>query len=233
MSFRDAFFDGVKKSLEKYGKNELQKKLKERGVKQSRYSNIINGKSENPQLDAVIAFIENFDHDTYLEFVKSIRSDFPLDVIDLEGMHEVPTYNIDNINVVLAAMPEHKNREGLRLVLRDIEPVFKLQIPERYFPSDFAVRILGHSMEPDIPDRAAVGLTILKSDRDFTAGEMYLCRLPYEGLVLRRVTVVPGRDALEFQALHNDRNAYRSQIMHPDEALPLIYARVRWVAFRK
>lgn len=230
MGFKEALFGALKKAVDPDNQAAFQKKT---GIHQPTFHSIYSGKNTNPQLKAVEAIIDNLDKETFLEFVKKIRPDLHIGVINLEGKHEVSTFNIADINVVLAAMPEIKTRDNLRDVLRDIEPIFRLQIPEKYFPSDFAVRVLGHSMEPDIPDRSAVGLTILKSDRDFVAGETYLCHLPYEGLVLRRVVVSSTQDALEFQALHRDRDAYRSQIMHPDEAIKLIFARLTWVAYRK
>lgn len=231
MGFKTAFYASLEKvTLERGQEIRLAEKS---GVRPGTLNKIINKASKDPQLSAIAKIIDSFDDATFFNFVKELRPELHIDIINLDGKHEVPTYNIDDINVVLAAMPEHKTRESLRHVLRDLPTVFNLQIPEKYFPSDFAVRVVGHSMEPDIPANAAVGLTMLKADIDFVAGEIYLCRLPYEGLVLRRVVVAPGQDALEFQALHNDREAYRSQIMHPDKALPLIYARVRWVAFRK
>lgn len=232
MGLREAFYYSLESIMQRVGGKKAEC-VEITGIKWTTFSQICDGTTQNPGLDRISKLIDKLTDSEFIEFIKKIRPELNIDVVNLEGKHEVLTYNIDDINVGLAGMPEHKTRDDLRHVLRNIPHVFKLQIPERFFPSEFSVRVMGHSMEPDIPHQAAVGLTMLKADRDFVAGEVYLCRLPYEGLVLRRVVVVPGQDALEFQALHSDRNAYRSQIMHPDEALPLIYARVRWVAFRK
>lgn len=230
MAFRDALFAALDKAVDQNNQAAFQKKT---GIHQPTFHGIYSRKNTNPQLKAIEAIIDNLDADTFLNFVKNIRPDLSVDVVNLEGKHEVSTYNINDINVVLSTQPESRRREDIQGIIKKITPIFKLQIPEKYFPSDFAVRQVGHSMEPDIPHLAAVGLTMLKDDREFVAGEIYLCHLPYEGLVLRRVVVAHGQDALEFKALHTDRDAYRSQIMHPEDAIKLIYARITWVACRK
>lgn len=229
MGFEQSF----RSALGKIGEKKQQDIAKQAKMAQSTLSLLINDPKRDPRLSSVAKIIDSFDKDTFLAFIRELRPDLPVGVINMEGKHIVHVYDMSDLNTVFHCVSEEKTRETLPRVLENMEPLFNVRVPEEFFPSDFGVRQSGHSMEPDLPHLAAIGVQLLKSDKDFFAGEIYLCNLPYEGLVLRRVVVAPGQDALEFMTINKDRDAYRSQIMHPEEAIKLIYARITWVASRK
>ena len=68
------------------------------------------------------------------------------------------------------------------------------------------------------------------AEKEFRAGETYLCKLPYHNLVLRQIVVSQPKNALEF--IQNNPENGGTQIYSPVEAWPMILGRVTWVAKR-
>lgn len=104
------------------------------------------------------------------------------------------------------------------------EPIDTIVLPEVYVrPGVVPVKVLGDSMEPFIYDGAVVGVD--KNDLRIVSGKVYALWIDYEGAVIKRVFVEPGRIILrsdnplcpDFSILKND--------VHEG----LIQGRVRWV----
>lgn len=231
MSLKDSFWQGFHRTVEKVGASSLRNAS---GIKSGRFHKLIHGQTDNPQLDAVSAIVEQFDTKTFLDFARSIRPDMPLGIINLDGKHEVHVYDIRELNKAFnhEGFDKLSDPKSFNHSMLEVEPVFSVQVPTDLFPSDFGVRLYGHGMEPTMPEGCAVGLKYIKSFADLVAGEVYLCNLPYEGLVLRQVVVAQGHNGIEFQQLHPDKTGYRSQIYKPDQAREMIIARKTWVSIR-
>lgn len=107
----------------------------------------------------------------------------------------------------------------------EMSPVGRLTIPQSFSVSGLRViRVSGAGMEPYIHKGAYVGLDT--TQRHVTSGELYGVRLPYEGLILKRVFI----DTQEAKLVLRSENA-----AHPGVFLPLegheshIVGRVCWV----
>lgn len=104
----------------------------------------------------------------------------------------------------------------------------RLNIPQSFAtPGIYVVRVDSAGMEPYIRKSAYVGIDT--NNRHVSAGELYGVRLPYEGVVLKRIYV----DA------QNNRLVLRSENpAHPEVTLPIegnedhIVGRVAWVLQR-
>lgn len=108
------------------------------------------------------------------------------------------------------------------------ETIGRLSIPQSFAsPGTYVVRTDSAGMEPVILKGAYVGLDTTK--KHVASGEMYGVRLPYEGIVFKRV----------FMDMQNKRLILRSDnAMHPEVTLPVqgyedfIVGRVAWVLQR-
>lgn len=249
MSLDKAFYEALRESVELAGSQ--MKYSKKCGVAQGQISKVLVGEkvkngeiskeglkltkyTKDPGMSVMGGIINGFEITTFIEFLKKIRPDLPLGIINMDGKREVKVYDISKLNKAF-------NKDGLdnlnhisnfKQSTISIEPIFSVRVPVEFFPSDFGVRVIGHGLEPTMPEGCAVGLSYLNSWADFIAGEVYLCNLPYEGLVLRQVVVAQDHAGLEFQQLHPDKMGYRSQIHHPEKARDMIIARKSWVATR-
>lgn len=109
----------------------------------------------------------------------------------------------------------------------DLEPLFNITAPPEYFrQSNFAVKVIGHSMEPLIPHGAVVG--ILKN-APFQANELFLANIPYEGLVIKRVGVDLKNNEFIFKSENPDKNAYPDFRISINDSESIVIGRVMWV----
>lgn len=234
MNFENAFYSALKKSIELAGgqagyqektgvpQGQISKVLAGEKVKKGEASeDILKNKkyTANPGLEIINSLIRGFDDKVFIDFVKEIRPELPIDVINLEGLHEVKAYNISGYSTLE------------EMFASDVK--FTLKIPSNFFPSDFCVIQDGHSMEPEIPDGAAVGVKLLKNpEKEMRSGELYLCSLPRHNLVFRRVSVTENVQQFEFTP-DNPIPKYKQLSFWAEEATKMILGSVTWVAVRK
>ena len=109
------------------------------------------------------------------------------------------------------------------------EPMFSIAVPARYIrPQISAIFVSGSSMEPTILNNAVVGVN--KEQREIVQGEIYAVRLPYEGIVVKRVYLDHER---KYFVLRSDNRRVENEF--PDIRIPFdddtlfIYGKVAWV----
>lgn len=218
MSLADAFTKVLKKIVAANDKTQTEL-AKDSGVSQTTISLLNKGKTINPSLQSVSKIVGSLDKADFIDFMKGIRSDIEIDVVDLAGLHEVKAYNISGYSTLE------------EMFASDVK--FTLKIPSNFFPSDFCVIQDGHSMEPEIPDGAAVGVKLLKNpEKEMRSGELYLCSLPRHNLVFRRVSVTENVQQFEFTP-DNPQPKYKQLTFWAEEATKMILGSVTWVAVRK
>lgn len=213
MSFLHAFRTVLAEILENKKKKALSIEAHVPGATISEMSN-----GGNPTLENVAKVIDTFNHLELARMIKLTAPKAPIEVVNIEGMHTVHVYDMDGIDSL----------DGLK----SQSPVFTLRIPETFFPSDYGVLMSGHSMEPLYSDKCAVGIREVKPNTKIVIGEDYLCILPYEGMVIRRVLVAPEKGGLEFCPLNEDKYHFRPQTFAAEEAAKKIIGRVKWISRR-
>lgn len=187
------------------------------GVPQPTISTLLNDKSSINFKNAG-RIIDSLSHEDFVKLIKIVRPDAPIEIVDVHNLKTIDVYKIAGVRT----LEDMKRRD----------PVFTLRIPLEFFPSDFGIIMPGHSMENEYPEGCAVGIRKIESD-EFFAGEDYLCCLPFEGLVIRRVMVAQSHGSLEFKPTNPNKENYSSQTFVFEEAMPKIKGRVTWVAKRK
>jgi phage repressor protein C with HTH and peptisase S24 domain len=114
--------------------------------------------------------------------------------------------------------------------LSKVKPLFSIAIPPTYFRrSDFAVLVDGHSMEPTIIHRSVVGA---QQGFEFKANELYVARIPYEGLVVKRIAVSQDKERFIFKSDNKDKDNYPDYELIIAEAEKIIMGRIVWVMYR-
>lgn len=235
MGFKEAFYSSIEQLTSERGAE--TKFAGQSKLLFGTLNKIKNRVTKDPGLSSISKIIDSLDNEQLLSFVKQLRPEVPIEVINLEGKRDIAVFDIAEINTLLNFDDHHKSQADLHRVFADNHDkiLFKVQVPSEFFPSDFGLRIDGRSMEPIVPHKAAAGFTWLHSWAEFTAGEMYLCNLPFEeGLVVRQVVVAQRENGLRFQPVNPDRNRYSEQV-HPPELVKsedMVLARMTWVAAR-
>lgn len=116
---------------------------------------------------------------------------------------------------------------GPGVALSEVEPLFSVTAPPSYFRmSDYALKVSGHSMEPLIPHGAVVGVRL---GAEFMANELFAARIPYEGLVIKRVGVDFARKEFVFKSQNPDKESYPDFRVGINEGEDIIVGRVVWV----
>lgn len=116
---------------------------------------------------------------------------------------------------------------GPGVALSEVEPLFSVTAPPSYFRmSDYALKVSGHSMEPLIPHGAVVGVRL---GAEFMANELFAARIPYEGLVIKRVGVDFARKEFVFKSQNPDKESYPDFRVGINEGEEIIVGRVVWV----
>lgn len=116
---------------------------------------------------------------------------------------------------------------GPAVAVNDLEPLFQVTAPPDYFRrSDYAIVVDGHSMEPLIAHGSIVGVKLHAS---FVANELYVARIPYEGLVIKRVGVDRTANEFVFKSENPNKENYPDFRLNIDEAEGIIVGRVVWV----
>lgn len=211
MGFLNAFRSVLLEALKNRTQQDLAKKA---GVSQSTIADIAGGKDS--RISTISKIVDQFTYKELSDLTRLTAPKAPIEIVDLEGLHTVHIYNIEKMGSVEE--------------LKSQDPVFTLRIPETFFPSDYGILMSGHAMEPLYIDKCAVGIREWLPGSKIASGEDYLCVLPFEGLVIRRVLVAQNQGSLEFSPLHPDKNNFRSQIFVSEEAEKKIFGRVTWVS---
>ncbi len=111
--------------------------------------------------------------------------------------------------------------------LTESNPILNIDIPIVYLnKSDFAVVVSGESMYPTIKNNAVVGI---KEKVDFTNNEIYLIRIQYEGLVVKRLLIDYDKKKYIIKSDNLDKNQYPNIEINMEEAENIIIGRVMWV----
>lgn len=163
----------------------------------------INGKRK-PQLEAIAPVLER------------LNVDFTITKTDDSQTDEIKIFDAAGA--------------GPAIEVHETEPLTTVRVPKNFFPAcDFGIQIQGHSMEPTIPNNAIVGIKI---DLPFTANELYLANIPYEGRVVKRIAVDLNTKEFIFKSDNNDKEKYPEFRMNIDDANRMLIGRVVWILKR-
>jgi len=116
---------------------------------------------------------------------------------------------------------------GDSMDLYELEPIKKILIPREFHNQGiFAIMVRGDSMVPTIVDHAIVGIDT--EDRNIRSGQIYAIRIPYEGVVIKRVFVELNRITLSSD--NRNHRPFTIDMIDLDEGA--IIGRVAWVVQR-
>ena len=109
----------------------------------------------------------------------------------------------------------------------EAEPIFSIAVPQHYLrPNITPLFIRGTSMEPAILDCAVVGVN--RGGGDIIQGKIYAVRLPYEGIVVKRLYL--DHDKREFVLCSDNKSGDHQDIrMQFNAGDSFIYGQVVWV----
>ena len=111
------------------------------------------------------------------------------------------------------------------------EPIFNIAVPAQFVRSAISVIfVAGSSMEPTILNNAVIGIN--REQTQIVQGDIYAVRLPYEGIVVKRIYLDHARKCF---VLRSDNKKDENEF--PDILIPFeegegdafIYGKVSWV----
>ena len=200
----DTALDFIKTYVNEECAGNVSKASRELGVSNTALWQWINGKRK-PKLEAISPVLEHLNVDFFI------------------AKNEVDS-QVEEIKIFDAA------GAGPAVNIHESEPLTTVRVPKNFFPScDFGVQIQGHSMEPTIPNNSIVGI---KTDLPFTANELYLADIPYEGRVVKRISVDLSANEFVFKSDNIDKEKYPEFRMNIDEASRILIGKVVWVLKR-
>lgn len=196
---------------------EIARRLGHKG--RSAVTNWLTGQStaRNTSFAEMLRYLEVLDLDIR-DFLPSpairrLAPNAPPELVEGEGLQELAVYDVAGA--------------GPAVEVSEITPLFTVFAPPDYLRrADFAILVDGHSMEPLIPHRSVVGI---KPDAPFIANELYAARIPYEGLVIKRVGVDRTAGEFIFKSENPNKEAYPDFRLKIAEAEEIIAGRVVWV----
>ena len=181
----------------------------------------INGNREavNASFSNLMNYLERLGYN-YLDFfpsqlpsIRRIATNAPVEKVTGSGLKTINVYSLAGA--------------GPAVSVGELEPLFQVTAPPDYFRrSDYAIVVDGHSMEPLIAHGSVVGV---KLHTPFVANELYVARIPYEGLVIKRVAVDRVANEFVFKSQNPDKEAYPDFRLNIEEAEGIIVGRVVWV----
>lgn len=181
----------------------------------------INGNREavNASFSNLMNYLERLGYN-YLDFfpseppsIRRIAPNAPTEKVAGTGLKTINVYSVAGA--------------GPGVEVGEIEPLFQVTAPPDYFRrSDYAIVVDGHSMEPLIAHGSIVGI---KLHAPFVANELYVARIPYEGLVIKRVGVDRATNEFIFKSENPNKENYPDFRLNIDEAEAIIVGRVVWV----
>ncbi len=105
----------------------------------------------------------------------------------------------------------------------DSDPIRWIEVLPRYYSDKVrAIEVVGDSMEPTIRKGAIVGVKPFEGD--LQEGGVYLCRIPYFGLLVKRVKA----DGIKGMRLISDNQAYDPISVPFEECEGLIVGQIVW-----
>jgi len=145
--------------------------------------------------------------------IRRIGPNAPLEAVVGEGLQELSVYDVAGA--------------GPAVEVSELTPLFSVFAPPDYLRrADYAILVDGHSMEPLIPNRSVVGI---KTGVPFVANELYAARIPYEGMVIKRIGVDRAANEFIFKSQNPDKESYPDFRLNINEAESIIVGRVVWV----
>jgi len=213
MSFSNHFYEILRtKSEERGWQSAFAKKA---GISQSTLSKIISGETKAPEMESISAIIDALDEEFYssLPVIRRLSSNAPAETVEGDGLQQLSVYYVAGA--------------GPAVEISEMMPLFTVFAPPDYLRrAHFAILVDGHSMEPLIPHHSVVGI---KPDAPFIANELYAARIPYEGLVIKRVGVDRATGEFIFKSENPNKEAYPDFRLNIAEAEDIIAGRVVWV----
>ena len=211
---KEDFFDSLRESINATGVSQAELS-RQTGVQQGSISRFLDGSQPTLNGANVIKIL------SYLGGKVVFPDSTP--TICKPGLPPVPIKGdyLRTINVYDVA------GAGPAVALSEVEPLFSVTAPPSYFRmSDYALKVSGHSMEPLIPHGAVVGVRL---GADFLANELYAARIPYEGLVIKRVGVDFMTKEFVFKSQNPDKESYPDFRVGLNDGEDIIVGRVVWV----
>jgi len=181
----------------------------------------INGNREavNTSFSNLMNYLERLGY-SYLDFfpreppsIRRVATNAPTEKVSGTDLKTINVYSVAGA--------------GPGVDVSEIEPLFQVTAPPDYFRrSDYALVVDGHSMEPLIAHGSIVGI---KLHAPFVANELYVARIPYEGLVIKRVGVDLAANEFIFKSENPNKENYPDFRLNINEAEGIIIGRVVWV----
>lgn len=176
-------------------------------------------KAENTSFPNMLRYLDRLGLD-YSDFlptasatIRRLAPNAPVEKVTGPGLKTINVYSVAGA--------------GPGVEVGEVEPLFQVTAPPDYFRrSDYAIVVDGHSMEPLIAHGSIVGV---KLHAPFVANELYVARIPYEGLVIKRVGVDRAANEFIFKSQNPDKEAYPDFRLNIEEAEEIIVGRVVWV----
>lgn len=181
----------------------------------------LNGNREaaNAPFSNLMGYLERLGLD-YQDFfpaktpeIRRVSSHAPTEKVQGKNLQELSVYDVAGA--------------GPAIDVAELTPLFSVYAPPSYLrQADFAILVDGHSMEPLIPHRSVVGV---KKDAPFVANELYAARIPYEGMVVKRIGVDRQKNEFVFKSENPNKESYPDFRLGIAEAEQIIVGRVVWV----
>lgn len=213
MGFAQRFYEILaEKNQERGWQTAFAQKI---GISQSALSKIISGETKSPELGSIAAIVDALADEFYADApsIKRIAPHAPIEKVTGPGLKTINVYSVAGA--------------GPGIEVGEIEPLFQVTAPPDYFRrSDYAIVVDGHSMEPLIAHGSIVGI---KLHAPFVANELYVARIPYEGLVIKRVGVDRATNEFIFKSENPNKENYPDFRVNIDESEGIIVGRVVWV----
>lgn len=111
----------------------------------------------------------------------------------------------------------------------EAEPIFFIAVPTYYLrPNITPLYIRGRSMEPTILDGAVVGVN--REQQDVIHGEIYAVRLPYEGIVVKRLYLDHETERFILKSDNQkEPGEFKDISLSFGDGDAFIYGRIAWV----
>lgn len=179
------------------------------GISQPNLSEFVNGNRKSMNLETAwkILSVLGLEVRPKQEEILSRIQNLP------EGLTALPVY------AVAGAGPAWDDEES--------EPKFFIAVPVQYLSRDISTLLVsGESMSPTILDNAVVGVN--RDSAEVIQGKIYAVRLPYEGIVVKRLYLDHGKKCFILRS-DNKNGEFPDIEISFDEGDSFIYGRVEWI----
>ncbi len=213
MGFTEDFKRLVKEAAQTRFKNDTNL-ARSAGVAQSAVSMLNSNKRTGLQLETVVKLMDAIG-------AKIVLPDDTPKIPDVDGKNltVLPVY------AVAGAGPAWDDEES--------EPKFFIAVPMQYITKNISLLLVsGESMSPTILDNAVVGVN--RDNAEVVQGDIYAVRLPYEGIVVKRLYLDHAKKCFILRSDNKNGNFPDIEISF-EEGDTFIYGRVEWAlqSYRK